>query len=196
MRLHECVTDDLLLYDQSMADLEIHTLQHLASLNRRQIKQLGLADEDPASVAVAVFKLLHLNPALPQHQNVATCQFNANKLSVVDNYSPNGKVKLSVPSWVAKPKEEVLQDLLNEIADAMTKGLVDTRVHSFSQKQTQSLEFFVEHTLRPWEQSWHPDYEKIFRAGRSLHEQRNTLCDVLCRLLDEHTKQRGHRSFS
>ena len=81
-------------------------LAHLRSVNQCQIKQLGFVKSDPMDVALAAFKCIYLDPARPQHHTVAPCQFNANKLSIVEQH---GHLEDAKRVWVARPKADDIQ---------------------------------------------------------------------------------------
>ncbi len=90
-------------------------LQKLRSLSSYLLGQHGFADPDVTRVALATVKYLHVNSAFPQWQNVRPCQFDAEKLVVVE--------KDQKKVWVAYPKESVLEDLQGEIAGILLELL-------------------------------------------------------------------------
>jgi len=143
-------------------------LQNLRSLSSYLLRQHGFADPDVTRVALATVKYLHVNAAFPRWQNVRPCQFDAEKLVVVEQM---GEKKV----WVAYPKESVLEDLQREIAGILL-GLVDAE--KLPMKHSDELARFAEyglHTGKPH------SYAAIFvRQRPELQNQRlKTLEDIL-----------------
>ena len=83
LRKHTC------LADMSLEGFEMqHTLfdavcLELKSMPYNDFQQLGLASDRPEDVALAAFELLYLNRKHLQYQNIAPCQYNGSKLSIV-----------------------------------------------------------------------------------------------------------------
>jgi hypothetical protein len=113
-------------------------------------------------------KYLHVNAAFPRWQNVRPCQFDAEKLVVVEQMGE--KIV-----WVAYPKESVLEGLQQEIAGIL-QGLI--RAKKLPKKHSEELAQFAEYGLHTGE----PDsYAAIFvRQRPELQSQRlKTLEDIL-----------------
>ena len=143
-------------------------LQNLRSLSSYLLRQHGFADPDVTRVALATVKYLHVNSAFPQWQNVRRCQFDAEKLVVVEQMGE--KIV-----WVAYPKESVLEGLQQEIAGIL-QGLI--RAKKLPKKHSEELAQFAEYGLHTGE----PDsYAAIFvRQRPELQSQRlKTLEDIL-----------------
>lgn len=101
------------------------------------------------------------------------------RIASTSSMKPSAMAKLSPPLWVPKPKEEVLTDLLKELAGVLER-LMDLGSLESSQEQRQSLKSFVEYILKPWNQSCKPSgYEEKFRASKNLHE-REMPCVMSC----------------
>ncbi len=145
-------------------------LQQLRFLSKYHLKQLGFADPDPVHFATAAVKYLHLTSAFPQWQNVSVCQFDADKLDIVDDDCG----RHPVPLWVAKPKAIVLEELLDEVAGIL-EGLAQAVPCKLPKRQVEGLEHFTRHVL----QRCQNQYEETFRRHVLSWYKSNLLCAMV-----------------
>ncbi len=206
LRKHTC------LADMSLESFELqHTLfdavcLELSSIPDSNFQQLGLASHQPEDVALAAFELLYLNPKHPQYQNIAPCQYNSGKLSIVlpikrdqkggDTYGQYTKV------WCAFSLTEVLygvevdglsvDGVLENTADFLEE-LIKVVSHRLSERCMQGLPSYIEHIVMPVAAACRPHYERLWRVQRpKMVVARVTLCDKICSLLDGHPRQAHH----
>lgn len=160
-------------------------ITQLRALSSRMFKQYGFAGP-AADVAVAAFNLLYRNPRCLQYQNIAICQFDANKLSVVEQrgYSHNGSAQLI---WVARPKAEVLDEVMDNIADVLD-SIINTMPHKVPKKNIAGLQSIVTHVLRPPTKCICPGFEQMWRdqhPDKALH-LRYLVCEKVCLSMQAH----------
>ncbi len=139
-------------------------------------------------VALAAFKCIYLDPARPQYHTVASCQFNANELSVVEQH---GHLEAARRVWVAKPKTDVLYEILDDVADVLY-GMVDMRACKIPKGSIQALVFFADHVvrMRPAAMKCRPNYEHKWRADHpdKSPAPRIVMCDMICAILQDHAR--------
>ena len=171
-----------------------------------KFEQLGLASHQPEDVALASLGLLFLNPKHPQYQNIAPCQYNSGKLSIVlptkREQKGDNKEGIWTKLWSAFPKAEVLDGvevdawstavLLKNVSDFLEE-LIKVVSHRLSERCMQGLPGYIEHIVKPVATARRPGYEHLWRVQRSnVVEARVTLCDKICSLLDGHPGQAHH----
>ena len=143
-------------------------LQKLRSLSSYLLGQHGFADPDVTRVALATVKYLHVNSAFPQWQNVRPCQFDAEKLVVVEK-------KDQKKVWVAYPKESVLKDLQGEIAGILLELL---KAEKLPKKHSDELARFAKYGLHT--EKTHSYTAMFVRQRPELLSQRlKTLEDIV-----------------
>jgi len=175
LRKHRCLAVNVQPFDHNAFDDGplVFGLQQLRFLSKSHLKQLGFAD--PVQVATAAVKYLHLNSVFPQWQNVSVCQFDADKLDIVDDDCG----RHPVPLWVAKPKAIVLEELLDEVAGVL-EGLAQAVPCKLPKRQVEGLGYFTRHVL----QRCQNQYEDTFRRQRpELVQKQLVVCDGICGLL-------------
>ena len=169
-------------------------------------QQLGLESHQPEDVALATFGLLYLNPKHLQYQNIARCQYNSGKLSIVlptkqdqkggETYGQYTKV------WCAFSLAEVLDGVevdglsvdgvLENVCDFLEELIKDVS-HRLSERCMQGLPSYIEHIVKPVAAACRPHYEHVWRVQRpNMVVARVTLCDKICSLLDGHPRQAHH----
>jgi len=206
LRKHAC------LADMSLESFEMQHIfcdavcEELSPMPDNDFQQLGLASHQPEDVALAAFELLYLNPKHPQYQNVAPCQYNSGKLSIVlptkQEQKGDNKEGIWTNLWWAFPKAEVLDGVdfddwstagvLKNVSDFLEKLIKDVS-HRLSEHCMQGLPSYIEHIVKPVAAACRPHYEHLWRVQRpNMVVARVTLCDKICSLLDGHPRQAHH----
>ena len=175
--------------------------EELSLMPDSDFQQLGLASHQPEDMALAEFGLLFLNPKHPQYQNIAPCQYNSGKLSIMlpikrdqkagNTYGQYTKV------WLAIPKADVLDGFLVfgmlKVVGGFLENLIKVKSHRLSEHCMQRLPSYIEHIMKPVATACRPGYERLWRVQRpNMVEARVALCDKICSLLDGHPKQAHH----
>ena len=175
------------------------------SMPDNDFQQLGLVSHQPEDVTLAAFELLYLNPKHPQYQNIAPCQYNSSKLSIVlpikREQKGGNKEGIWTNLWYAFPKAEMLDGVdfdewqtagvLKNISDFLTK-LIKVVSHRLSERCMQGLPSYIEHVVMPSASFICPRYvyEQLAREERpNRMVARVTLCDKICHLLNGHVRQ-------
>lgn len=190
LRKHQCLADESLECFEVQCVFVESAIEEL-KLPTCNFKQLGFAKQQPEDVALAAFRFLYLNPSHSQYQTVAVCQYDSNKLSVVDKqrHPHHGDVKI----WDAKTKSEVLDGgngVLVNIADLLD-NIIEKLPNKLIKNSTDNLRYFLAHVVGPAGESPRPVYEQMFRLDHSdrLEAPRTALCDKICMLLQGHASQ-------
>jgi len=208
LRKHVCLADILLEAFEDQYTLFDTVCLELKSMPHNDFQQLGLASHRPEDVALAAFELLYLNPKHPQYQNIAPCQYNSSKLSIVlpikREQKGGNKEGIWTNLWYAFPKAEVLDGVdfdewptagvLKNISDFLEK-LIKVVSHRLSERCMQSLPSYIEHVVMPSASFVCPRYvyEQLAREERpNRMVARVTLCDKICHLLNGHVRQAHH----
>jgi len=178
----------------------------LKSMPYNDFQQLGLASHRPEDVVLAAFELLYLNPKHPQYQNIAPCQYNSSKLSIVypikQEQKGDNKEGIWTNSWCAFPKAEVLDgvevggwpvdDVLKNTADFLER-LIKTVSHRLTQRCKEDLPSYTVHIVMPVASACCPSYEQLWREQRpNMVVARVGLCDKICNLVNRHVRQAQH----
>jgi len=142
-------------------------------------------------VALAAFELLYLNPKHPQYQNIAPCQYNSSKLSIVlpikREQKGDNKEGIWTKLWWAFPRAEVLDGVdfdewptagvLENISDFLEE-IIKAVSHRLSERCKEDLPSYMEHL---WMEQ-RPN-EVVARAA---------LCNKICHLVNGHVRQAHH----
>ena len=132
LRKHACLADMSLesFQEQQVLLDAVCEFKELGSMPDSDFQQLGLASLQSADVALAAFGLLFFNTKHPQYQNIAPCQYNSGKLSIVlpTKQEPQNDNKKGVWTnlWSAYPKAEVLDGV--HFDDWSTAGVLEMSV--------------------------------------------------------------------
>ena len=202
LRKHACLADMLLESFEQQHVLLNAVCEELSPVPDNDFEQMGLASDQPEDLALAAFQLLFLNPKHPDYQNIAPCQHNNGKLSLVlpikrggDTHGQYTKV------WLAPPKADVLDgdidrysvfDVLKIVSDFL-ELLIKDECHRLSERCKQVLPSYIEHIVKPVAMACCPGYERLWRVQRpNVVEARVTLCDEICSLLSGHSRQAHH----
>ena len=206
LRKHACLADMSLESFEMQYCLFYAVCEELSSMLDNDFQQLGLASDQPEDMALAAFELLYLNPKHPQYQNIAPCQYNSGKLSIVlpvkRNQQGGNKEGIWTNLWSAFPKAEVLDGVevdawptagvLKNVSDFLEE-LVTVESHRLSERCKQGLSSYIEHIVKPVAMACCPGYERLWRVQRpNVVEARVTLCDEICSLLSGHSRQAHH----
>ena len=205
LRKHACLADMLLeSFDEQHVLLDA-VCEELSPMPDNEFEQLGLASDQPEDVALAAFQLLYLNPKHPQYQNIAPCQYNSGKLSIVLPIKRDQKAgntyRQYTKVWLAIPKADVLDGdvdgfsvigVLENVSDILELLIKDVS-HRLSKRCKQGLPSYIEHIVKPVATACCPGYERLWRVQRpNMVEARVALCDKICSLLEGHPKQAHH----
>ena len=189
LRKHLCVAKEgLEIFDEHSMPVQIAIAQ-LQALSGRMFKECGFAG--PATdVAVAAFNLLYRNSRYLQYHNVSLCQFNPNKLSVVEQRGHFASAQLI---WVARPKAEVLDDVLDDVADVLD-CIIETMPHKLPKSNMKELQFITKHVLRLIAHCQHPErinWERIWREQNSdkVVPRRIAVCEEICLSMQAQVEQ-------
>ncbi|KAL3130236.1 hypothetical protein ABBQ38_008533 [Trebouxia sp. C0009 RCD-2024] len=106
-------------------------LQKLRSLSSYLLGQHGFADPDVTRVALATVKYLHVNSAFPQWQNVRPCQFDAEKLLVVEKKDQKKGEIAGILLELLKA-EKLPKKHSDELARFAKYGLHTEKTHSYT----------------------------------------------------------------
>ncbi len=199
------------LADMSLESFEMQNIlcdavcEELSSMPDNDFQQLGLASDQPEDVALAAFELLYLNPKHPQYQNIAPCQYNSGKLSIVlpvkRDQKGGNKEGIWTNLWSAFPKADVLDGHIDgfsvigvlENVSEFLEELIKVVSHKLSEHCMQGLPGYIEHIAKPVAAACRPGYERLWRVQRpDVLVARVTLCDKICSLLDGHPRQAHH----
>ncbi len=206
LRKHACLADMSLESFEMQYCLFDAVCEELSSMPDNDFQQLGLASDQPEDVALAAFELLYLNPKHPQYQNIAPCQYNSGKLSIVlpvkRDQKGGNKEGIWTNLWSAFPKAEVLDGVevdawptagvLKNVSDFLEE-LITVVSHRLSERCKQGLPSYIEHIVKPVAMACCPGYERLWRVQRpNMVEARVTLCDEICSLLSGHSRQAHH----
>jgi len=206
LRKHTCLADMSLEGFEMQHSLFDAVCLELKSMPDNDFQQLGLASHQPEDVGLAAFELLYLNPKHPQYQNIAPCQYNSSKLSVVlpikREQKGDNKKGIWTNLWCAFPKAEVFDGVevggwpaagvLKYTADFLER-LTKIMSHRLTQQCKQGLPSYIVHIVMPVASACCPSYEQLWREQRpSMMVARVGLCDKICHSLNGHGRQAHH----
>jgi len=206
LRKHTCLADMSLEGFEMQHSLLDAVCLELKSMPDNDFQQLGLASHQPEDVALAAFELLYLNPKHPQYQNIAPCQYNSSKLSIVlpikREQKGDNKKGIWTNLWCAFPEAEVLDGVdfdewptagvLKNISDFLEE-LIKVVSHRLSERCKEDLPSYIKHIVMPSASACCPRYEQLWREQRpNRMAARVTLCDKICHLVNGHVRQAHH----
>ncbi len=205
LRKHACRADILLEAFEDHHTLFDTVCLELKSMPDNDLQQLGLASHQPEDLALAAFELLYLSPKHPQYQNIAPCQYNSSKLSIVlpiKREQKGNKEDIWTNLWCAFPKAEVLDGVdfdewpttgvLKDISDFLEE-LIKVVSHRLSKRCKEDLPSYIEHIVMPVASACCPRYEQLWREQRpNRMAARVAMCNKICHLVNGHVRQAHH----
>jgi len=206
LRKHTCRADMSLESFEMQHNLFDAVCPEMKSMPDNDFQQLGLASHQPEDVALAAFELLYLNPKHPQYQNIAPCQYNSSKLSIVlpikREQKGDNKEGIWTKLWWAFPRAEVLDGVdfdewptagaLENISDFLEE-IIKVVSHRLSERCKEDLPSYMEHIVMPSASACCPRYEHLWREQRpNKVVARAALCKKICHLVNGHVRQAHH----
>ncbi len=95
--------------------------------------------------------------------------------------------------WVARPKAEVLDDVLDNVADVLN-CIIETLPHKVPKNNMEELQFITKHVLRLIAHCQPPErmnWERIWREQNTdkVVPRRVAVCEKICLSMQAHVEQ-------